>query len=97
MTAAWFCNNAFGNLIVIAITELQPVKLQSSGYFLYGFLMLFAIILFCWLASTYQYSYYDEPSDSSNVADSNDNLLKRQSENFPYSTLSSQDGLDLLF
>ncbi|XP_055308001.1 peptide transporter family 1-like, partial [Sitodiplosis mosellana] len=97
MTAAWFCNNAFGNLIVIAITELEPFKLQSSGYFLYAFLMLFAIILFCWLASTYQYSYFDNVSDSHNAADSNDNLLKRRPSNVPYSTLSSQDGLDLLF
>lgn len=98
MTAAWFCNNAFGNLIVIAITELQPFKLQSSGYFLYAFLMLLAILLFCWLASKYRYSYRDSDNDNNDVADSNDNLLKfGRSSNLPYSALSSQDGLDLLF
>lgn len=59
MTAAWFCNNAFGNLIVIAITELHPFKLQSSGYFLYAVLMFLAMLLFFWIASTYQYTNYD--------------------------------------
>lgn len=103
MTAAWFCNNAFGNLIVIAITELKPFKLQSSGYFSYAFLMFVAIAIFCWLASSYRYTYYDNASSSNDAdaatatADRNDNLFKRRSSNLPYSTLSSQDGLDLLF
>lgn len=101
MTAAWFCNNAFGNLIVIAITELKPFKLQSSGYFSYAFLMLIAIIIFCWLASSYRYTHYDNINSSNDetaaIADTNENLFKRRPSNPPYSTISSQDGLDLLF
>lgn len=86
MTAAWFCNNAFGNLIVIAITELQPFKLQSSEYyFLYAFLMFIAILIFCWLATTYRYSNYEH------FTNSNDKLLTRRTSNLPFSAISSPD------
>lgn len=89
MTAAWFCNNAFGNLIVITITEIHPFKLQSSEYFLYSVLMFLAMIVFVWIASTYQYTNYDD-------VPYNNNVDKRRPSNLPYSTLSSQDGLDLI-
>lgn len=54
MTAAWFCNNAFGNLIVIVINEIRPFQLYSYIYFLYGSLMLISMIIFCWFARYYQ-------------------------------------------
>lgn len=60
MTAAWFCNNAFGNLIVIAITEWHPFKFDSNEYLLYGYLMFIAILIFCLLARNYRYTNYDE-------------------------------------
>ncbi|XP_031629999.1 peptide transporter family 1-like [Contarinia nasturtii] len=92
MMAAWFCNSAFGNVIVIAITELRPFNLASSGYFLYAFLMLVAILVFSWLANAYQYTDYES------CIDNNDNLIRRRSSNnVPYSAISSQDGLDLIF
>lgn len=91
MTAAWFCNNAFGNLIVIGITELHPFKLQSNGYFLYSALMFLAMILFCWISSAYRYTNYDDIPENNNLS------KRRPSSNLPYSTLSSQDGLDLIF
>lgn len=89
MTAAWFCLNAFGNLIIIAITELQLFQCQSNGFFFYSFLMLIATFLFCWFASSYRYSNYDNVNDN--------NSAKRRSSNLPYSAISSQDGLDLIF
>lgn len=86
MTAAWFCNNAFGNLIVVAITELQPFALQSNGYFLYAGLMFVSMLLFCWLARNYEYSNYEE------VPEINGNDLKRSNQ-----SMNSQDTLDLMF
>lgn len=52
MTAAWFCNCAFGNLIVIIITELQLFDETQKGYqfFLYAFLMFIAILFYSWIA-----------------------------------------------
>lgn len=91
LMAAWFCNNAFGNVIVIIITELRPFKLASSGYFLYAFLMLVAILIFSWLANSYQYTYYDDSINNDKITQ------RRTSSNIPYSTISSQDGLDLIF
>lgn len=93
MTAAWFCNNAFGNLIVIILTELQLFKLQSNEYFLYAALMLTAILLFNWLAQNYQYTNYDDDSYS----DDNGNSMKQRTSNLPRSAISSQEALDLIF
>lgn len=91
MTAAWFCNNAFGNLIVIIFTELQLFKLQSNEYFMYSALMLGAILLFSWLAQNYRYTNYDDcfSGDDENL------LLKKRTQ--PRSALSSQEALDLIF
>lgn len=91
MTAAWFCNNAIGNLIVIGITELHIFNLQSNTYFLYAALMLLASLLFFRIANTYKYTHLDDNCSISN------NLSKRRSSTLPYSTLASQDGLDLIF
>lgn len=82
ITAAWFCNSAFGNLIVVAITEMHLFKLQSSSYFLYSGLMFLAIFLFCWIASTYK-RLINQPNGDLNK--------------LPYSAIQSQDGLDLIF
>lgn len=53
LTASWFINNAIGNLIVVVITELQPVCRQSSEFFLYAALMFLGIFTFIWIASGY--------------------------------------------
>lgn len=49
LTAAWFCNNAFGNLIIVAVTEWQPFKLQSNEYFF----MRRSCSLQCWCSVGY--------------------------------------------
>lgn len=74
MTAAWFCNNAFGNLIVIFITELRLFDLRvSSEFFLYAALMTLAMIIFSRLANNYKYSGYEQ------ISGDNINTLQRQS------------------
>ncbi|XP_034487632.1 peptide transporter family 1 [Drosophila innubila] len=53
VTAAWFLNNAFGNLIVVLITQLNVLSSQKSEYFFYAVLMLVCIIIFALLAFDY--------------------------------------------
>ncbi|XP_055855555.1 solute carrier family 15 member 1 isoform X2 [Episyrphus balteatus] len=53
VTAAWFLNNAFGNLLVVIITELDILQSQSAGYFFYGVLMIVCTIVFGLLAYDY--------------------------------------------
>ncbi|KAL7730170.1 hypothetical protein ACLKA6_009433 [Drosophila palustris] len=53
VTAAWFLNNAFGNLIVVIITELDVLSSQKAEYFFYAVLMLVCIIVFALLAFDY--------------------------------------------
>lgn len=60
LTAAWFCNNAFGNLIVVAITQLHLFTVRSNEFFLYSFLMFVCTLIFCGIARNYRYSNYDE-------------------------------------
>lgn len=74
MTAAWFCNNAFGNLIVILITQLRLIDLQVSGeFFLYATLMTIAMIIFWRLARNYHYSAYEQ------ISGDNQNTVQRRS------------------
>jgi archaellum biogenesis protein FlaJ (TadC family) len=54
LTAAWFANNAFGNLIVVVLTEIQPTTIQSIEFFLYAGLMFVGIIIFTLLARNYE-------------------------------------------
>ncbi|XP_030374437.1 peptide transporter family 1 [Scaptodrosophila lebanonensis] len=53
VTAAWFLNNAFGNLIVVIVTELQFLNSQTAGYFFYAVVMMVCIIIFGMLAFEY--------------------------------------------
>uniref|UniRef100_A0A6M2DX68 Putative h+/oligopeptide symporter n=1 Tax=Xenopsylla cheopis TaxID=163159 RepID=A0A6M2DX68_XENCH len=54
LTAFWFVNNALGNLIVVIITEIDMIKLQSDEFFLYAGLLAIGIILFAMMASRYR-------------------------------------------
>ncbi|XP_026482711.1 peptide transporter family 1-like [Ctenocephalides felis] len=54
LTAFWFVNNALGNLIVVIITEINLIKLQSDEFFLYAGLMAIGITLFSMMASRYR-------------------------------------------
>lgn len=53
VTAAWFLNNAFGNLLVVIITESNMLRSQSSGYFFYGVWMIVCVVVFAVLAYDY--------------------------------------------
>ncbi|XP_046803932.1 solute carrier family 15 member 1 [Lucilia cuprina] len=53
VTAAWFINNAFGNLIVVLITELNIFPTQSDEFFFYAILMIVAIVIYTFLAYDY--------------------------------------------
>ncbi|KAH8354223.1 hypothetical protein KR084_003764 [Drosophila pseudotakahashii] len=53
VTAAWFLNNAFGNLIVVLVTELSLMSSQMAEYFFYAMVMLVCIILYALLAYDY--------------------------------------------
>lgn len=105
LTASWFCNNAFGNLIVVIITEWQPFKLQSNEYFLYALLMFVAIILFCWIASSYQYTQYYKTETASGSGDTNGTSTngKTSSDRFTFCSqeldvnyYKSQENLDCI-
>ena len=56
LTAAWFINNAIGNLIVVAVTEIHPIETQSVEFFFYAALMFVGVICFTILASNYRYA-----------------------------------------
>lgn len=53
LTAAWFLNNAFGNLIVVFLTEIKVFQSQSTEYFMYATIMLICIAIFATLAFNY--------------------------------------------
>lgn len=53
VTAAWFLNNAFGNLIVVLITEFNIFPTQSDEFFFYAILMIVAIVIYTFLAYDY--------------------------------------------
>ncbi|XP_018788326.1 PREDICTED: peptide transporter family 1 [Bactrocera latifrons] len=53
VTATWFINNAFGNLIVVILTQLNMFVSQSNEYFFYAVIMFIAIIVFAMLAYDY--------------------------------------------
>ncbi|EDV93600.1 peptide transporter family 1 [Drosophila grimshawi] len=54
VTAAWFLNNAFGNLIVVLVTQLDTFNSQKDEYFFYAVVMLVCIIIFAMLAYDYR-------------------------------------------
>ncbi|KAH8288428.1 hypothetical protein KR054_002639, partial [Drosophila jambulina] len=53
VTAAWFLNNAFGNLIVVLVKEVAFLSSQMAEFFFYAVVMLVCIIIFALLAFDY--------------------------------------------
>lgn len=49
LTACWFCNNAFGNLLVIVFTELEIVHTQRDRFFMFSSFMFLAMFIFYFL------------------------------------------------
>uniref|UniRef100_W8AHL5 Peptide transporter family 1 n=2 Tax=Ceratitis capitata TaxID=7213 RepID=W8AHL5_CERCA len=68
VTATWFINNAFGNLIVVLLTKVNIFISQTNEYFFYAVLMLISIIVFAMLA-------YDYVLQQTEDIISNNNLL----------------------
>lgn len=91
LTAAWYCNNAFGNLIIVAITEWQPFKLQSNEYFFYATLMFAAMVMFSCIARNYQYTDYN---DFSGIEHEKGSSLNKSAQSGCF--YKSQEGLDLI-
>uniref|UniRef100_A0A1A9WRS8 Major facilitator superfamily (MFS) profile domain-containing protein n=1 Tax=Glossina brevipalpis TaxID=37001 RepID=A0A1A9WRS8_9MUSC len=53
VTAAWFLNNAFGNLIVVIFKELALFNNQSDEFFFYGIIMFIGLMVYIFLAYDY--------------------------------------------
>lgn len=53
VTAAWFLNNAFGNLIVVLFKELALFNNQSDEFFFYGIIMFIGLMVYIFLAYDY--------------------------------------------
>lgn len=49
LTACWFCNNAFGNLLVIVFTELHLVSTQRDRFFMFAGFMFLSMFIFFFL------------------------------------------------
>lgn len=91
LTAAWYCNNAFGNLIIVGVTEWQPFKHQSDEYFFYAILMFIAMMIFYWIARDYRYTNYED-FEESKPRKSSFMSIPTPNGNF----YRSQEGLDLI-
>ncbi|KAK3921418.1 Peptide transporter family 1 [Frankliniella fusca] len=55
LTSAWLLTVAFGNLIVVLITEIRFFSSQANEFFLFAGLMLGVMVVFIWLAVRYTY------------------------------------------
>lgn len=55
LAATWFLNNATGNLIVVALTELHWFTRPSSVFVVYTLLKLGSMLVFVGLAANYEY------------------------------------------
>lgn len=78
LTAAFFINNAFGNLIVVFLTEIDVFQSQTIQYLVYSLLMFLGILLFMYLVRGYSRptrSQYEEMFDGAD----NNNALSRTS------------------
>ena len=54
LTAFWFINNAFGNLIVVIFTQFRLMENKSLEFFFYAFLMFIGTIVFTVLSKNYE-------------------------------------------
>lgn len=88
LTAAWYCNNAVGNLIIVGVTEWHPFELQSNEYFFYATLMFMAMLAFCWIARNYRYTDYSDFYAAKN------SFVGKSAQNVNF--YRSQEGLDLI-
>ncbi|XP_034255978.1 peptide transporter family 1 isoform X2 [Thrips palmi] len=62
LTSAWLLTVAFGNLIVVLITEIRFFSSQAYEFFLFAALMLVVMVVFMWMAI--KYTYVEDVRDS---------------------------------
>lgn len=62
MMSVWLLTDAVGNLIIIIITFLIPLKKHSIEFFVYASLLCVVWFLFLWQAWRYRYTYTGEES-----------------------------------
>ncbi|XP_067615018.1 solute carrier family 15 member 2 isoform X2 [Eurosta solidaginis] len=88
VTASWFINNAFGNLIVVIITKLNFFVSKTYEYFFFAFLMLICIIIFTVLA--YEYMLQQEVADyNSYTLLTNNALIQKYDDDEPSTSAAS--------
>lgn len=80
MTAFWFCNNAFGNLIVIILTELNFIQEYVWQFYMYAVLMLIATFIFIFLAINYNRQSSIKLVDNSFSFNSEQQLITTENE-----------------
>lgn len=80
LTAAWFINCAIGNLLVVAITELNLFQRQSNEFFFYATFMFVCTMIFSYFASFYEYERRDNQVENFNRNIENVQILKTPSE-----------------
>ncbi|KAH8338870.1 hypothetical protein KR074_007847, partial [Drosophila pseudoananassae] len=72
LQACWLLSVAIGNMIVVVIAEFKFTSSQSGEFTLFACLMLVDMVIFLWLARSYQYkNLSEEPEEySTSVAPS---------------------------
>ncbi|XP_014761080.2 peptide transporter family 1 isoform X1 [Drosophila ananassae] len=63
LQACWLLSVAIGNMIVVVIAEFKFTSSQSGEFALFACLMLVDMMIFLWLARSYQYKNLCEESD----------------------------------
>ncbi|XP_017114580.1 peptide transporter family 1 isoform X1 [Drosophila elegans] len=69
LQACWLLSVAIGNMIVVVIAEFKFTSSQSGEFTLFASLMLVDMLIFLWLARSYQYK--DQREDLDEVDDVN--------------------------
>jgi len=60
LQACWLLSVAIGNMIVVVIAEFKFTSSQSGEFALFATLMLVDMLIFLWLARSYQYKDQSE-------------------------------------
>jgi len=78
--AMWQFTVAFGDLIVVLVTQFQGKSKQSDEFFLFAGLMAVDMILFSFLAMRYKYVTIDDDSKEQLKFESNDSVDDTETE-----------------
>ncbi|XP_016980162.1 peptide transporter family 1 [Drosophila rhopaloa] len=70
LQACWLLSVAIGNMIVVVIAEFKFTSTQSGEFTLFASLMLVDMLIFLWLARSYQYNDQCDDGDNDEVVQS---------------------------